>query len=336
MVLRKIFLLPGIWRVKQLYETGFRLLIKEMKVIFCYHILKIRPPKKMPYHIGGIQLTNLCNSNCVFCSYRKINDRKCVMNLGLYKKVIDGYLEMGIKKIGFYSTIGEPLMDPDFYDKMKYAKSKGMEIFICSNGILIYKYLNQILSLEIEELIISLSDLDYEIESEVFGIGKIVARKKIEGILRLISKNNNKINIKKISLYFRPKRKPYKIMQNKLFEEITKYSYVDCSFLLGYDNWCGLIKKRDLKGIMRLLRPIRFRKYPCIHLFYPIVFPNGCVSVCCRASEIVKNDFIIGNVKKETLAEIMNNDQIKQTIQGFKYGKMPKKCTKCNNYMPCI
>lgn len=96
------------------------------------HELKDMIPLRTPYVIH-IDPSDICNFHCKFCPS---GDRKLmkdtsgrghgIMDLELYKKLIDGICEFEdkVKIIRLYKE-GEPLMNPQFAEMVRYAKTSG-------------------------------------------------------------------------------------------------------------------------------------------------------------------------------------------------------------------
>jgi MoaA/NifB/PqqE/SkfB family radical SAM enzyme len=87
-------------------------------------------PLGVPFIIF-VDPSDVCNFQCKFCPtadrelMRKIPGRNHVMDLGLYKKIIDDICEFEkpIKVMRLYKD-GEPLLNPNFLEMIRYAKEK--------------------------------------------------------------------------------------------------------------------------------------------------------------------------------------------------------------------
>ena len=76
-----------------------------------------------PIHLD-IESTNACNLRCPFCATTFGNwgpHRKGLMDLSLFKKVIDEGVENGLCSIKL-SLRGEPMLHPQLYEMVRYAK----------------------------------------------------------------------------------------------------------------------------------------------------------------------------------------------------------------------
>src|SRR3954451_24959087 len=87
--------------------------------------------------IVQIESTNLCNAKCVFCPRDEMHRRQGVMDMALYKKVVDECAALGITHVRVHNY-GEPFLDKQLVEKVRYAKEKGIaEVGMISNGSLI-------------------------------------------------------------------------------------------------------------------------------------------------------------------------------------------------------
>ena len=84
-----------------------------------------------------IESTNICNAKCVFCPRDEMHRKQGVMSFELFKKVVDECVELGITHVRVHNY-GEPFMDRQLVEKVRYAKQKGIqEVGMISNGSLI-------------------------------------------------------------------------------------------------------------------------------------------------------------------------------------------------------
>lgn len=83
-----------------------------------------------------IEPTNLCNSDCFTCARKAMTRPRGVMDMDLYRRVVDDCASMGVRYV-VLQMFGEPLMDKGFLDKARYAKQRGLKTSIYTNGSLL-------------------------------------------------------------------------------------------------------------------------------------------------------------------------------------------------------
>ncbi len=94
--------------------------------------------KKLVHPDVRIEPTNICNYNCVMCPRDKHTRKQGVMDMGLYKRVIDEVVPMGAKQITLVN-FGEPFIDPSLTDKIHYAHQRGLRTYTVTNGSVLHK-----------------------------------------------------------------------------------------------------------------------------------------------------------------------------------------------------
>lgn len=101
---------------------------------------KIRP-KLLPREVM-IEATPKCNFNCDFCfnrsSFAKGDYLSKELSVSYIKKIIDNIKKNNVPIVRF--TGGEPMLKKDIFDLFKYAKKKGLQVRLNTNGSLVKDY----------------------------------------------------------------------------------------------------------------------------------------------------------------------------------------------------
>ena len=117
--------------------TAERLLLANAKPVKRLLLATGRDKARRLPDIVQIESTNLCNAKCVFCPRDEMHRRQGVMEMDLFKKVVDECAALGITHIRVHNY-GEPFLDRQLVDKVRYAKTKGIQnVGMISNGSLI-------------------------------------------------------------------------------------------------------------------------------------------------------------------------------------------------------
>ena len=86
------------------------------------------------------ELTSACNEHCFHCGSNCTVPSPDELTTVEYKKLLDEIKEdFGVKRVYLCITGGEPLLRPDFFEIMEYAKSLGFRWGMTSNATLITK-----------------------------------------------------------------------------------------------------------------------------------------------------------------------------------------------------
>ncbi|MBI5183986.1 MAG: radical SAM protein [Nitrospinae bacterium] len=81
-----------------------------------------------------IELTNICNFNCIFCPKSIMTREKGYMRYDLVKRIIDELAENNITEKITFHIMGEPFMHPNIFDAMEYGIKRGIKIGLTTNG----------------------------------------------------------------------------------------------------------------------------------------------------------------------------------------------------------
>jgi len=154
-----------------------------------------------------IDLTNMCNFDCIACWCRSplLGDkampsweRKLTLPLDLLKKVLDEMFRMGGLKYVKLVGGGEPFMHPDILEIVEHIKSKDREIHIDINtnfSLVDKKVAERLIKLGVDSLTVSIWAGSPGIYSAIRPNQTEATFYRIKEILSFISKRKNELNI---------------------------------------------------------------------------------------------------------------------------------------------
>ena len=286
-----------------------------------------------------IELTNICNADCIFCGYQYETRAKGTMSPELFERVLQEYRAMGGNSISFTPVVGEPLVDPAFVDRVARAREVGFgQVTTYTDGVLLENHdLPRFLSLGIEALHISMASFDETEYERIFRIRHY--DKLMRGLRALLELNGRQTRPVPIRLELRSElpfdqilRQPDYVQQiAPLLGDHTKLAY-----LFDYDNWGGMIEQSDLRGVMKLAHIPKHKSSPCFRTYSCMVMWNGAVRACsCRFSFKDKTDgLLIGDLTDGSLEEIWYGANVTQLRESFLDGSIPEVCKSCAWYVP--
>lgn len=121
-----------------------------------------------------ISLTEACNLRCIYCMpeeevcFKKDNG----LTDEELKYLIDIFGDIGLKKIRF--TGGEPLLRKSIVELVSKAKEKKIgKIALTTNGVLLHKYLDELINAGLNEINISLDSLNEEVFNKITRGGNL-------------------------------------------------------------------------------------------------------------------------------------------------------------------
>lgn len=287
------------------------------------------------------EVTNKCNANCVFCAYQYLSYTKAkeVMPMNLFEKALIQFIQMGGSHISLTPTVGEPLLDPFIFQRIKMAKGykEITKIDINTNGLLLNKnnYVEALLSSGIDEVNISTAGFESKMFKRIYRTGCYL--NLIQGIRLLLIKNQQMGERVRIVLELRPETDIFAVLNSPDFlTYIRPYiSLKNVNWTYWYDNWGGSITAENLRGKMRLAQKFRRKNRPCKMTYHLIVKINGEIQVCgCQLNPQKPHELSVGNLYNQTLSEIWHGEKIKNLRASFADGLLPTVCQTCLGYRP--
>ena len=285
-----------------------------------------------------LELTNRCNLTCPFCPYPVLKSKRKDLDLNLAKKIIAEIIKDVPYRIIYFHNVGEPLLYPQLGELLEYCDRNKVTYGITTNGLLLPEKIKILKGKKIREINISYQVIKEELHGRR-GIKMTVDEYRslilscignlfLEGYSGIIKikllttdtqsrfmgerfrniQNQTELTkeIGKIYSKFyhrvlneKQKEKISKInihLHNKI--QIGKSFFVETFPFLNWGNfkqkvWPALFGKCD--GIIDQL----------------LISVNGNVSPCCYD---VEGDLILGNVKKQSLSQILSSREVKNFI----------------------
>ena len=267
--------------------------------------------------IVTIEPHNICNLKCAMCPLEKMNRNPEQMSMKLFKKIVDQAEELGCSTITL-QVYSEPLMDTFLIDRIKYIKSKGIEAGFFTNATLLdEKMADKILN----------SGLDFIKFSVDAGNKEDYEKIRIGGDWETVKSNIISFYKKREELKLKkPKITVFMVKQDSNKKDIKSYKDL-------WDNYSDEINIADVDNraeadISESFLKKYSRPYPCFTPRHLTVLSNGKLVMCCLDYD---GKAVLGDLKKQTLKEIMNSEEFKKikylhhSFQGDKID-MCKKC----------
>lgn len=262
-------------------------------------------PLRTPFSLA-IDPCNLCNFRCEFCAAQYSDDKagyiKQCMDLDLFKKIVDDLKEFDNKvKIIRLAGLGEPLINKDFCDMVKYLKDSDTTEWIetITNGSLLNHELNRKLADSgIDRIRISIEALD-DIGYENITHRKVNYNKFVDNIADLYEccKGKCEIYIKAVDAALPTDND--KDVFYKTYEDICDRIFID-TVIPMWSDYKLEVKNKGVHGQkLQSVKICPFGFYSCV------INPDGQVNVCCSDW---KRNLIIGNVNDSSLKEIWNGE----------------------------
>jgi radical SAM protein with 4Fe4S-binding SPASM domain len=278
-------------------------------------------PLSTPYLVF-LDPSSLCNSHCKFCPTGTGENKKHytpgLMDLSLYRKIIDDLCRMPepIKTLRLYAD-GEPLINPQFSEMVRYAKTTGRfgRVDTTSNGILLAHG-------------ISLNLISAGLDKIFVSVPRHYRRKYVENIRYLYERG------RKVTQVY------VKIIGDGLWpSEISEFmeDFGDISDRIFIENlapcWPGYhVKGVKNRGIYNQPLPKSDPKV-CPYIFYSLkINSDGTVSLCFVD---FKHEMFLGDLRKQSFSEVWNSKLLRDYRIMHLSGGRPllKGCGECKQLL---
>ncbi len=278
----------------------------------------------------GVEPTNVCNANCVFCGYQYQERPRTTMPFEIFKTAVDQYVALGGGRLSLTPVVGDALIDPELVQKIAYAGQfpEIEPIFLYTNAILLtQEKFEQLVDAGVDAIVISMSSFD---QQEYQDIYRTSAYPKVLKNLYAIAASDRfprcelTISLRTNTLF--PQRQPdyQKLAQLGYQFERTKL----------FDNWSGRIRPDDLPDFM-VIRPSKPKTRPC-HILYggPTLLADGKMTACGCRDLNGDSELGLGNIKDVPLGQPWQDGTMAALRQRFLDGDPPDLCRDCRHYVP--
>ncbi len=121
----------------------------------------------------AVEVTTRCNLSCIHCFRYASRSLKLVdMSFDAYKRIVDNAAESGVKKL-VLTGWGEPTANKHWLEMIKYAKSRGMQVVLNTNGMLIGDACEDLVSIGVDEVYVSIDAADVALYEKVRRLGDL-------------------------------------------------------------------------------------------------------------------------------------------------------------------
>lgn len=264
-----------------------------------------------------IEITNICNKNCIFCP--SSNRKKEEMTPDNFNNVLKevknyaNYIYLHVK--------GEPLIHSEFQEIINICDLYDIHVNITTNGSLLYRQKEIIAkSKSIRQINISIHSInnEKEIDEVLNAVNYIREKKDIYIVYRywLLQKETvlekNTVLDKVIKFYNLSNEQKENIYKQGNIK-IDKHTYINKDFEF---EWPSLENENyGDRGYCYGLKT------------HFSILSDGTVTPCCLDSEGI---ICLGNIYRESLDDILNSSRTQQIITNFKNNiKIEELCKHC-------
>ncbi len=310
---------------------------------------------RIPLKRVHIELTNVCEFNCVFCPKSLMKRPFGYMERGLAVRIVDEIAENGICEKVTFHVMGEPTLHPQFFEILGHTLERGVKVGLTTNGAALGGSTGKrLLDYPLHQIDISLQTPD----AESFKLRKsrmLSFDSYLHGILTFFRAYKSKwpettFKFRFLNTRFRKKGLERKVGPVKVISSTEELRST-------FQYWAGTIydilgvepEKRRFaqKGIESLVSHkwnvvevcpgVHFETYVledwgnafdgarvhdawggyCFGMrdHFGILY-NGDVTLCCVDFD---GNTTVGNLKNGSLREVLSSDEVGRIVKGFRH-----------------
>lgn len=308
----------------------------------------------IPLQRVHLELTNICDFNCVFCPKEMMTRPYGQMPEALAKRLITEIRQEGIcEKITFH-VMGEPLLHRDFFGILDHARQEGMQVGLTTNGgRLGAESARRLLDYPLYQLDISLQTPD-ERSFALRKAGRLTFQEYLDGIFSFFGEYHRRHPETVFKFRFLNTRIPQKSMEAKVgpIRVISSTQELQETFRFWANRVYDSISLPDAarKEAMRGIAKLSALKWHVVEVAPNVFFEtyllkdwghafgsgpkykawggycfglrdhfailwNGDVTLCCIDFD---GKTVVGNAQDRTLRDILSSDTVGSIMDGFR------------------
>lgn len=307
------------------------------------YYLQYKKGQALPVSLS-VELTNVCNANCVFCAYQYDKRKKTSLDEALFRKALAEFKTIGGRRVNLTPHLGELFVDRDIIRKLRYIKELGFkEVSTYTNASLLHHFgLEDLLRSGLTEILISTAPLWEDVYRKIYrnnNYQKVLNNisELLKTFRRLSDNHDPEMTVERIAIEFRSERSLPECAQSADFQKFVK-PYLTSRIHLGnfnrYDAWSGVITPDQLIPGMTIKNAQFPKRLPCGRTSHIQVGVNGEVRLCgCRVDvNAAEDELTIGDIRKNSLKELYNSEKVRKIKDSFYANRLLDVCKKCSWY----
>ena len=265
----------------------------ESKYVPCRDIFTLRPPA--PVRHVQIEISNLCNYQCIFCPRTKMVRKKGMIDEELFHRLIQEVYDFGAREMSFHYS-GDPFLHPKLAQYTEKAKQVGYQyVYIDTNGFHASpERLREVIDAGVDSIKFSVNAASRETYRFIHGV---------DAFDRVVE------NIAYCNAYRRRKNPDMKLFVSCVYTGYTQDEMEKLSEIFSFCDEVIFQPAADFSGVMPEVNELLKGKWdntyankcPCPMLFGGIYITyEGYLSACCTNFD---NHVVVADLKTMPLKE---------------------------------
>jgi MoaA/NifB/PqqE/SkfB family radical SAM enzyme len=289
-----------------------------------------REPPKAPL-ILRVEVVNLCNADCVFCSYQYQRRQIETMSFDIFKLAVDQYLALNGAYINFTPVVGDSLIDRNLEEKVAYVRQfpQFVRIEMWTNGILLTRErFEALVEAGVNEFYISTSGFSAAEYKQIYRNGNYIK------VLNNLTEIAQSPALKKVRFVVMARTSSAEPKKSADYIKLRALDAFPIVFQTEMFSWHGQIRQEDLPGRMFLINKPWDQSRPCFQLWTGFTLLSNGDMTLCGCTDIDCAGLPLGNIREVALDEHLRNGSWLKLRDSFVAGTPPEFCRGCDMYWP--
>ncbi|MBQ5904436.1 MAG: radical SAM protein, partial [Clostridia bacterium] len=260
-----------------------------------------------------VEITNICNMSCSFCHGHKRESKR--MNKDEFSFILSALTDK--TKYIYYHLMGEPLTHPQLHEFIKMAGERGFRSVVTTNGTLLRKRGEELLSSGLYKVNISVHSFEKESDEEhakyIRELAEFSEKAAEEGTIVVFRLWNNGFDGGRNDVTFNLLKE---LIQGEWAENTRGIRIRDKIHIEWGERFEWPDTEAEIKGE-------RFFCYGLKDHFG--ILSDGTVVPCCLDSDGVIN---LGNIFSEDIDTILDSERARAITEGFAKGEASEELCK--------
>ena len=250
-----------------------------------------------------IEPTRRCNLNCKICIRPNLNETTASLSLKDFRKVLDS---SNFRHVALHGW-GEPLLNPELFQMVKYAESQGVSTELTTNGTLLETNIERILASGLSSIVFGIHDNE-KLPVVVPQIRELVTRRSLKRLRKpkayvdIVIYEGNRNRIEHL-VETAAELSIDAVVLHRVFD--IRQADPDTRYISVQDE------KMLFKRVKNLARRVKLKLYlppkpsiPCRAVRYSLfVTSEGKITPCPYLPEFYMGDAVNGDLKKVICSE---------------------------------
>jgi len=281
-----------------------------------------------------IEPTNACNCNCRICPRQNMTRPVGMMDLNLYRRIVDSAASMGPSELHLFN-FGEPMLHPELEEMVRYGTQNKLKVRFQTNGLLVEEErILRLLEAGLGYIGVSVNGLTAQ-EYETIRPGHSFQRLlgNLQRLRAAIDRSGRSCTLH-VAAQILKEESADRGADIEIFKK-TWFSLADSLSIFGLSKYDGISimqQGQETESLLAKQKRKPDENILCAEPFDRLVVKwDGQATVCCVDYDA---SLVVGDLQRQSLAEVWHSpalEAIRDAVRQRKYAQIPL-CRSCPKF----